>query len=188
MIQAICFDLNGTLFDLSRPPEGVTEDMVQLAVEDYLAHIKKPEWSPLTLPEWWAKFPLFYEVGIGLASLRSRSFECYTLSNNPTWIQLEMFPAYNALFAWDRRIDLAACHVYKPNQRAYDIVPGYLRLPHNQIAVVTANESFGDLEGARRAGMRPILLERYGPKKDPTQESYRDCVELAEALIAEKLR
>ena len=190
MIQAICFDLNGTLFDMSRPPEGVTEDMVRAEVAKYLTHIKKPEWSPLAgvLPSWWPDFPLFDDVVTGLSMLGAGGFVYHTLSNNPTGFQVVAFMNADCYFPSKQFIDLSSCHVYKPNQRAYDIVAGYIRRPHAEIAVVTANESFGDLEGARRAGLRPILLERYGPKKDPNQESYRDCVELADALIAERGR
>lgn len=45
MIECIAFDLFGTVFDLSAMPKQ--------EIKDYIAHVRKPEWSPLTLPGTW---------------------------------------------------------------------------------------------------------------------------------------
>jgi FMN phosphatase YigB (HAD superfamily) len=71
-------------------------------------------------------------------------------------------------------VDLAMCRVYKPHQAAYHCLCAWVGRPPEEILMVTANPTFGDLEGAAAIGM-PSQVIRHGYPND--------VIELAEMLM-----
>ena len=82
-VHVVCFDLFGTLFDLSQTPR---EERIA-----YGEHIKKP-WAPLSLPDSWENLPLFPDVD--MSELR-RYVEVATMSNCPIELQVT-YPGINS--------------------------------------------------------------------------------------------
>lgn len=163
MPKVIAFDLFGTVFDLS----GVDRDEVRAYVE----HVRKPKWSPLELPESWKELPAFPDAATGIWRLIQK-FQVVTLSNAPQELQVDLL--HNARIGFHYLVPLERFHVYKPNPRAYMAACVQLETDPADILMVTANEDFGDLEGAKAVGMESMLIRSGdGPKT---------IIELAELL------
>lgn len=150
--KLVAFDVFGTLLDMSNVPRE--------ELEAYGRHIAQPEWAPLRLPDHWQVLPTFPDVWPGLITLAMVVPTVVTLSNAPLRFQ-------RALWAFNDReganidevVPLEVARVFKPHQDAYRAVlrmfPEYAP---EECLMVTANEHFGDLEGARSVGMRSMLI------------------------------
>ena len=144
-VDIIAFDLFGTVFKLDRPKEEI---------EDYARQISG-KWAPLKLPKEWGELDPYEDAAEGL-SLLSSIAHTVTFSNCPVDMQRRL--GCPRLF--NELVDLARYEVYKPSKEAYRRLPKYLGVKPSQILVVSSNEGFGDLEGAREAGMQSLLLDR----------------------------
>lgn len=144
--KLIMFDLFGTVFSL----DGVPREEIRA----YGRHIRKPEWSPLTLPESWKTLPVKDGAAEAIKLLRDIAF-VVTCTNAPADTQIALcsnrvpFSMLTYLEQWE---------VYKPNHKAYTkTVQHYDFLPPEAM-MVTANETFGDLEAAKALGIQPCLI------------------------------
>jgi 2-haloalkanoic acid dehalogenase type II len=161
--KVIAFDLFGTVFDLS----GVD----RAEIRAYIEHIKKPEWSPLVLPESWKDLPDFPDTWEGLNRLNDR-YSVATMSNAPYLLQNHLLD--NHALGFVKQVPLELARVYKPNPRAYLTVCDMLNVEPTEVMMVTANKDFGDLEASAALGMTPMLIRSGdGPKT---------IIELAEQL------
>lgn len=163
-IKVVAFDVFGTVFDLS----GVDREEVR----SYVKHIHEPEWRPLALPTSWESLPAHSDSAGGIARLRDH-FQVVTCSNGP--ISLLAKISKRAGISWDALIPLEVARVYKPNPRAYELICEVMRVAPEEIAFVTANATFGDLEASAKLGMSPILIRH---EKSPV-----NITALAELLI-----
>jgi 2-haloacid dehalogenase len=146
-IEVVAFDTFGTVFDLSQVDHQ--------EIRDYAHHIRKPDWSPLHLPESWTKLPAHPDSKLGLDDLRKK-YMVVTCSNGPLGL-LAKLSRYNNI-QWDAIIPLELNKVYKPNPKAYLTVCEVLGVEPSKVAMVTANKDFGDLEGSESVGIKPILI------------------------------
>lgn len=163
MIKVIAFDVFGTVFDLSGIPKQ--------EIKDYINHIRKPVWEPLKLPEHWARQPAHTDASFGIGWLRSK-YMVVTCSNGPLGL-LTKLSKFNGV-TWDAIIPLELNRVYKPNPKAYLTVCEVLDVLPEEVLMVTANKTFGDLEASVSVGMKSILIRGDdGPKT---------IIELAEQL------
>lgn len=147
MIKVIAFDVFGTVVDLSHTPRE--------EIKAYADHIRKPEWSPLTLPESWEHLQPHPDSESGIRWLRER-FLVVTCSNAPMATMARL--SRNAKLNWSAIIPLEYNRVFKPNPKAYLTVCELMRVKPNEVLMVTANKDFGDLEGAKSAGMHSVLI------------------------------
>ena len=164
-IEVVAFDLFGTVFDLS----GVS----MFELRDYAQHIKKPEWSPIEFPKSWESLPAHPDAKEGLDKL-NKIVETATFSNCPIDLQTKLLTNHDLWF--DNLIDLSSIKTFKPNPKAYEFLATFYAaddIPADRILVVSANEHFGDIEGARAAGMRSCLIRHGYPN---------NILELAESL------
>lgn len=151
MIKVIAFDVFNTVVDLSSVPRQ--------EVIEYAHHIRKPEWSPLTLPKSWESLPAFPDSLEGLRLLSPR-FEIVTCSNG-SLPMLYRLSRRNGI-QWSTIVPLEINRVYKPNPAAYMTVCEVCGVEPHEVAMVTANKDFGDLEASQSLGMLPILIRNPG--------------------------
>lgn len=149
MIKVIAFDVFGTVVDLSHTPRE--------EIKAYADHIRKPEWSPLTLPSSWLDQPFFSDVADGVRELRRIGLLVVTCSNAPVSFQRDLFSRHPEIEIHDI-ISLEEHEVFKPQREAYLAICEQLEVDAEHVLMVTANEHFGDLEGAKSAGMQSILI------------------------------
>jgi 2-haloacid dehalogenase len=165
-IKVIAFDVFGTVFDLS----GVDREEIR----SYAQHIRKPEWSPLTLPDSWLDLWPHADSKEGIARLR-HGFTVVTCSNAPLGFMAKL--SKKAGIIWDAIIPLELNKVYKPNPLAYMTVCEVTGVQPCEVMMVTANKDFGDLEASAALGMTPQLISRYIEGPGP-----KTIIELAEQM------
>lgn len=146
-MKVIAFDLFGTVFNLSA--------VDRQEIRDYADHIRKPEWEPLTLPASWEHLPPFPDSAEGIAKLR-KEFFVVTCSNAPLGLTAKL--CKNGGIQFDAIIPLELNRVYKTNPRAYMTVCEVLGVPPQDVMMVTANKTFGDIEASGALGMTPMLI------------------------------
>lgn len=154
-IKVLAFDVFGTVFDLS----GVDRE----EVKSYARHIRSPEWKPLTLPQSWETLPAHPDSAEGINLLREK-FIVVTCSNGNLGL-LTKLSKHNKV-QWDAIIPLELNKVYKPNPKAYMTVCEVLNVLPEEVMMVTANATFGDLEASKALGMTPMLIRDENTPKD----------------------
>lgn len=166
MFRVAAFDCFGTVFDASGLPREL--------VAAYVEHVNAENFSPFEFPQEWYELPAHPDSAEGIRRLRAGGIRCVTLSNGSK----ELLEALSnrAGIEWDAIIDLAAHRVYKPNQRAYRTVELETGATPGESLLVTANKTFGDVEGASSIGMGWILI------RQPEEFWPASIVEFAELL------
>ena len=165
-IKCVAFDCFGTVFDMS----GVSRDQIK----DYVDHVRKENFSPYCFPREWWDLKCHPDAAEGIEKLRSLHITCVTLSNAS--FDLTEHVSVNGGVVWDHIIDLARHKVYKPNVNAYWKVMEDTGHKPAETLMVTANPTFGDIEGAQAIGMRPFVIRHGYPNT---------IIELAEMLETE---
>ena len=150
-IRMLGFDLNGTVFINNRPSEEKRR---------YWELIRREKWEPLHLPKEWEDLKAYEDSKQGIEMLRTQ-FHVITFSNIP--IELQAIWCQRNEIGFDDKIDLSLIKCYKPNPMAYKFlrdvaIASPWHCEPEEVVVVTANASFGDLEGARYAGMNAELI------------------------------
>lgn len=153
-IKCIAFDCFGTVFDMS----GVSRDEIKA----YVAHVRKDDFTPFKFPDSWWKLKAHADAAEGVRALQDAGFSCVTLSNGSANL-LRYVSRQNGIL-WDFIIDLAAHQVYKPHADAYRTVEKQLGFKPEETLMVTANPTFGDVEGAAAIGMpSQVIRQAEGP-------------------------
>jgi FMN phosphatase YigB (HAD superfamily) len=104
--------------------------------------------------------------------LQDVGFSCVTLSNGSSNL-LRYVSRQNGIL-WDFIIDLVTHRVYKPHVDAYRTVEKQLGFAPSETLMVTANPTFGDIEGAAAIGMQSQVIRQPGMPQT--------IIELAEKL------
>lgn len=151
MIKVIAFDVFGTVVDMSGVPPHEQRDYGR-HLRDYYAN---RVWKPLSFPKSWETIPAHPDSADGIARLREK-FIVVTCSNGPLGFLAKLLK-HNKI-SMDAIIPLEMNHVFKTNPAAYLTVCEVLDVKPEEVAMVTANETFGDLEASGVLGMRPILI------------------------------
>lgn len=162
-ISCIAFDCFGTVFDMS----GIDK----AEIKAYVEHVNRSDFSPYKFPDSWYEIPLHPDAAEGVDRLQKAGYFCATLSN-ATKELTERVSARGGIH-WDHVIDLAKCHVYKPHFEAYKTIRSLLRFEPEETLMVTANPTFGDIEGAKAIGMQSQVIRHGYPNT---------IIELAEML------
>lgn len=153
-MKVIAFDVFGTVVDLSEADRQ--------EVRDYANHIRREQWSPLTLPYSWQWFPAHADSVEGIKRLR-RKFFVVTCTNGPLGL-IAKLSKFNGI-EWDAIIPLELNRVFKPQPKAYLTVCEVLGVEPYDVMMVTANKAFGDIEASRTLGMTPRLIRGESPLK-----------------------
>ena len=142
------FDCFGTVFNMA--------DIPKADLRYYGSILKKPVWEPLEFPEYWAKIPPHPDSVSGLAKLAANGHYVVALSNAPAPLMAKL--SANAGISWHHIIPLEKYRIYKPNPLAYLTACAELDCRPSACTMITANRTFGDLEGARSVGMDAKLI------------------------------
>lgn len=162
-MRCIAFDCFGTVFDMASVPRE--------EIAAYVRHVRKNDFTPYTFPDSWWELKAHSDSAEGIAKLRDAGFKCVTLSNGSANL-LQTVSQANGI-EWDAVIDLAFYRVYKPHVDAYRTVEKAVGFKPAETLMVTANPTFGDIEGSAAIGM-PSQVIRHGHPNT--------IVELAEKL------
>jgi len=155
-LKVIAFDVFGTVVDMS----GVPREELQA----YGDHIRKPEWSPLVLPESWKKLPAFPDAAAGIEMLRTR-FKVVTCANGPAPLLQAIFD-HNEIDV-DLIVPMERLQVFKPSRQAYLWACAAAGAHPSECMMVTANvPGLGDLDVARSLGMQAQSI-RQGISGEP---------------------
>lgn len=149
-VKLLAFDLFGTIFNMADVPR----DELRSYGEQIRRNMDPANWQPFELPACWDSLPIHADAIEGMRMLRER-FVCVTFSNAPAALQVRMLR--NAGVEFDAITPLECFQLSKPMTAIYPHA-GLWGYPLSECGMVTANESFGDLEGAKACGMRPILI------------------------------
>jgi HAD superfamily hydrolase (TIGR01493 family) len=164
-IKCIAFDCFGTVFDMS----GVSREEIKA----YVDHVKKEDFTPFEFPKSWWELKAHPDARLGLEMLRASGYSCVTLSNGDA--RLLSYISQAADLPWSAILDLADHKVYKPNIMAYRVVEKDRGFKPEETLMVTANPTFGDVEGAKAIGMKCQLIRQ--PEEPAT------IIELADLLL-----
>lgn len=153
-VSAIAFDLFGTVFDLSDTPKQ--------EVQDYIAHVRKPEWSPLTLPESWLKLKPFPDAVEGISNLINHGHCTYSCSNAPYEFTESLMRASGLDHYFIDYTDIAQAKRFKPHPEAYLQICAQFNVLPGECLMVTGNAGSPDIEGARAVGMQAVMIRQPG--------------------------
>ena len=153
-LKIIAFDCFGTVFDM----EGISRDEIR----DYVNHVRKNDFTPYKFPLAWRKLAAHPDASEGISILQRNGYKCFALSNGERGL-LESISKANNIW-WDHIVDLVHHQVYKPHLDAYRTVEKVSGVPPQETLMVTANPSFGDIEGATAIGMpSQVIRQAEGP-------------------------
>lgn len=167
-ISAIFFDCFGTLFDMSQIPRE------QIAA--YVEHVNRSDFTEYKFPREWYDLKAFPDVKEGLNRLRER-FVLGTLSNGSYPLLLHLADANGLKF--EEIINMAKHRIYKPNFGAYYLPSVATGTRPSEIMMVTANPTFGDVEGALHAGMSVCVIRDTETPLHPAVGRCKDLLEMA---------
>lgn len=136
--------------------------------KSYSDQLKADEYKDLVLPDWWDSLPAYPDSKEGIARLRTK-YDVITFTNCPLAMRLRLFE--NIGIEVDLHFPLEFHQVHKPKPRAYSVLAQHYE--GRKVTVISANKKFGDIEGARAAGMESLLIRNGYPNT---------IVELAEML------
>lgn len=147
-VVAFAFDCFGTVFNMS----NVSTDEIKAYVE----HVNNEDFSPFNFPDSWYNLKAHSDSAIGISRLREAGFKCITMSNGSVELLREISDKNN--IEWDGYIDFVKSKVYKPNLKAYTLPEKIYGFKPELTVMVTANPTFGDIEGAEHVGMIPEII------------------------------
>ncbi len=153
-IKAIAFDCFGTIFDMS----NISRDEIKA----YVDHVRKDDFTPFEFPASWFELKSHADAKDGIKKLQRMGLFCVALSNGDSNLIDEVSERNG--FDFDYVIDLAGKHnVYKPHIDAYRTIEKDLGYKPSETLMVTANPTFGDIEGSAAIGMRSQIIRHGHP-------------------------
>jgi 2-haloalkanoic acid dehalogenase type II len=162
-----CFDCFGTIFDAST--------ILQEDIKKYVHHVNKPgAFEKFDFPQSFWDLGAHPDSMMGIEMLRNAGHYCITLSNGSINL-LKYLSSKNGII-WDGYTDLEAWRVYKPSLDAYKVVEKQFGYKPADCVMVTANCTFGDIEGAENIGMEAYCIRGNTP--------YKDLIDFAHYIIS----
>lgn len=142
-IKVIAFDCFGTVFDFSSTPKD--------EIRDYIRQVRRPEWSPLDLPDSWLDLPAFPDSAEGIERLRE-DYIVVTCANGPLGMLAQMAKRNGIEF--DAIIPLEMIPAYKPDMRTYQRIADVFGVDPSEVLMVSGNEGSPDLTVPKAIGMQ----------------------------------
>lgn len=151
IIRALIFDCFGTVFDMQSVPRE--------EIAAYVQHVKSSDFSPYKFPFSWMSLKAHPDSAKGIHDLQKQGVLCIALSNGSVDL-IKTISDFNGI-DWNLIVDLVKHRVYKPHIDAYRTVEKETGIPPYECMMVTANPTFGDIEGATAIGMMHRVI-RHG--------------------------
>ncbi len=150
-VKLIFFDCFGTVFDTKPLPDH--------EIAAYVQHVRQPEFVPYAFSPAWYTLGAHLDSRYGISSLRCfYDLPCVAFSNG-SWDLIHKLSRRNNI-EWSGITSPTGLEAYKPDRVAYVRAAQFVGYHPEECLMVTANETFGDLEGARDIGMQSILIDR----------------------------
>jgi FMN phosphatase YigB (HAD superfamily) len=163
-VTCVAFDCFGTVFDMTPIPRH--------EIAAYVEHVRRDDFEPYEFPYLWGDIKAHPDSCNGISLIQDTGLTCVALSNG-SWDLIRLLAARNYI-EFDKIIDLVKHRVYKPHVEAYRTIEKDLGIAPENTLMVTANPTFGDIEGAAAVGMQSIVIRQPG--------ECRDIMELAERI------
>ena len=151
-IKCIAFDCFGTVFDMSNVPRE--------EIAAYVAHVRKNDFTPYEFPKSWWSLKSHPDCKEGIEMLQGQGLFCVALSNGDADL-VDTVAEQNGIY-FHYVIDLVGHRVYKPHVDAYRTIQKDLGYKPSATLMVTANPTFGDIEGAAAIGMQSQVIRNPG--------------------------
>lgn len=145
MLKVIGFDCFNTVFDMSSIQRDHVKDYVRRSLDCY-----GDTWTPLHLPAAWYQLRAHPDARDGIAALRTK-YIVATMSNGPVELLTHISKANG--IDWDMVTPIELKKVYKRRPEAYLTLCELFRVKPQEVLIVTANPTFGDVEAAQALGM-----------------------------------
>lgn len=147
-IKCIAFDCFGTVFDMS--------NVEKEEIKNYVNHVRKNNFTEFEFPQSWWNLKAHPDSAQGIRTLQSAGFSCIALSNGS--LALLSSISYKNNIYWNHIVDLVSEKVYKPHVDAYKTIEKCFGFKPEQTLMVTANPTFGDIEGSSAIGMKSQVI------------------------------
>lgn len=164
-MKVIAFDCFGTVFDMS----GISRE----EIASYVEHVHKNDFSPFTFAPGWWNLKAHPDAEQGIKALQDAGFTCIAASNGSPELITQVSMSNH--IHWNAIVDFASARAYKPHTAAYHEIVRVAGVDPSSILMVTANPTFGDIEGAASVGMRSQVIRR--------ENTPQSIIELANQLI-----
>jgi len=162
-VRCVAFDCFGTVFNMHSIPRS--------EISDYVNHVRKNNFTQYDFPKGWYRLSSHDDSSEGILMLQNKGYCCVALSNGN--VDLIDKISKNNNINWDHIVDLVEHKVYKPNTGAYLTIKKDLNYNTENTLMITANPTFGDIEGAKSVGMQSQIIRHGCPNT---------IIELAEML------
>jgi 2-haloalkanoic acid dehalogenase type II len=150
--RAAFFDCFGTVFDMSTVPKA--------EIKSYVAHVNRADFSPFAFPESWWKLKAHPDAADGLRAIKKLGIKCFAMSNGSVEL-IEHISSANGI-RWDGVIDFRKAKIYKPHPDAYRVAQTQTGFMPAASLMITANPTFGDVEGSQSIGMQCQVIRQGG--------------------------
>lgn len=152
-LKCLAFDCFGTIFNM--------QAVERKDIQAYVDHVRSNNFSPYKFPDYWYELPLHPDCLQGMRALQNLGFTCLAFSNAS--VDLVQAICSRTGLKFDGIVDLVKHQCYKPNLGAYTAIERQFGFLPCETMVVTANPSFGDIEGAAHHGMRSQVIRHGNP-------------------------
>lgn len=152
-LKVIAFDVFNTVVNISNVPKNELR-----AYSQHLKHFyESGHWEPLSFPASWDYLPPHPDSIEGINRLRKK-YSVVAMSNAPMHMMVRL--CKNSGLFFDAVVPLELRHTFKPSLDAFRALFDCFRT--SDILMVSANESFGDIEAAREFGLQAQLIRNPG--------------------------
>ena len=172
VIKVVSFDVLGTVIDASAADRDDISRYVRATRDAQLAGLP---YQQLAVPKQWNRLRAHSDAEQGIRRIRS-AFRVVTCSNLPISMIAEV--SRNNGIDWDFIVPVELRREWKPSPGPYRLICETMRVEPQEVAFVTANRTFGDLEASAALGMKPFLIR---DKSSP----FADINDLAAHLLSE---
>lgn len=152
MIKVVAFDVFGTVLDSTSVDAS---DLIAYVDATREAQLSGEPWRQLRVPQAWHSMPARVDAKLGIERLR-KHFRVVTCSNLP--IDMIVDASKHNGIDWDFITPVELRQEWKPAPGPYRMICEAMRVEPSEVAFVTANKTFGDLEASAALGMRPFLI------------------------------
>lgn len=149
-IRGAFFDCFGTVFDMST--------VSKTEIKAYVAHVRLEIFSAFQFPESWWKLKAHRDAADGLRAIKKLGIKCFAMSNGSVEL-VEHISSANGI-RWDGVIDFRKAKIYKPHPDAYRVSQTQTGILPADSLMVTANPTFGDVEGSQAIGMQCQVIRQ----------------------------
>jgi HAD superfamily hydrolase (TIGR01493 family) len=151
-VEAGFFDCFGAVFRMV----GISNTEIAA----YVSHVNRAIFTPFPFPHSWWDLKAHHDSADGLRAIQKLGIKCFAMSNGPVDLIKHISDANG--IEWDGIIDFPKAKVYKPYPEAYRVAQSQTGILPAASLMITANPTFGDVEGSQSIGMQCQVIRQGG--------------------------